>query len=166
MKTMINDDDSEKRPERHQMGHTPGQVNETATYATEKGPAHPEYAPQPEDDISLDFTEYLISEHASDPELPPRAQLLAEASALITRDRNNQYGPPDQDFSRTAAALNAYGYCRVDANDTVHPIESADIAKVMIMLKLSRSMWQKKRDTWVDIAGYAGCGFEVDGCDD
>ena len=35
-----------------------------------------------------------------------------------------------------------------------------DIAKIMICVKLSRSVWSDKRDHFVDMAGYAACGYE------
>lgn len=86
----------------------------------------------------------------------PRAGVLDEAKKLITGDRNNQYGPPTQDFDRTAAALNGLGY---RLNDK--PLKGSDVAIIMATLKLSRLIWQRdKRDSWVDLAGYAGCGFE------
>jgi hypothetical protein len=31
-----------------------------------------------------------------------RSQILADAEQLINGDRNNAYGPPSQDFERTA----------------------------------------------------------------
>jgi hypothetical protein len=91
----------------------------------------------------------------------PRADLLDEARDLITGDRNNQYGPPTQDFARTAALLNACGYRRVDAEDTVHDILPSDVAIMLMQVKMSRMMHSRgKRDHYVDIAGYAACGYE------
>lgn len=86
-----------------------------------------------------------------------RGDMLDEAKALITGDRNNAYGPPHQDFNRSAGALNAYGYRGPDGR----PLESHDIAIFVMSVKLSRLMWTPtKRDSWVDLAGYAGCGLE------
>jgi hypothetical protein len=86
-----------------------------------------------------------------------RGGALDEAKGLITGDRNNSYGPPWQDFSRTAEALNAYGYRGPDGRK----LESHDIAILIMAVKMSRLMWTPtKRDSWVDIAGYAGCGLE------
>lgn len=90
---------------------------------------------------------------------PVRAATLAEARHLICGDRNNQYGPPGQDFLRTANILTSLGYGKGDSNEVLDP---HDVAVIMIALKLSRLMWSsKKRDSWVDVAGYAGCGAEV-----
>lgn len=96
-----------------------------------------------------------------EPELWPRAGVLREAERLVTGDRNNQYGPPTQDFARTADLLNALGYRRVDASDAVHDVVPSDVAIIQMQVKVSRLMHGRdKRDTWVDLAGYSGCGFE------
>jgi hypothetical protein len=76
--------------------------------------------------------------------------ILDEALRLTTGDRNNTYGPPTQDFDRTAqmwAALKGVDFC------------AADVAMFMICLKLSRETHMSKRDSWVDMAGYARCGW-------
>jgi hypothetical protein len=86
----------------------------------------------------------------------PRSALLAEANDIITGDRNNVYGEPTQDFQRTAGVLNALGY-RVNGNE----LAPHDVAIIISSVKLSRLMWSPgKRDNWVDLAGYAACGYE------
>lgn len=87
--------------------------------------------------------------------------MLREAEKLITGDRNNQYGPPTQDFQRTADLLNALGYKRLDAEGVFHDILSSDVALIIAQVKVSRLMHSRgKRDSWVDLAGYAACGYE------
>ena len=106
------------------------------------------------------------SELKDEPEGPvnpesPRASALNEARDLITGDRNNQYGPPTQDFDRTAKLLNAMGYARIDAEGVVQDILPSDVALIIAQVKVSRLMHsRRKRDSWVDLAGYAACGFE------
>lgn len=94
----------------------------------------------------------------------PRAELLREAERLVTGDRNNQYGPPTQDFDRTAAILTGMGLRMVaDEGDeiSVTELEGHHVALIMAALKLSRLCWQAdKRDSWADLAGYAACGWE------
>jgi len=86
----------------------------------------------------------------------PRAALLDEAKALITGDRNNQYGPPTQDFKRAADAMTAMGYRSARGR-----IQPHDVAILVTLVKISRLQWMpEKRDSWADIAGYAGCGWE------
>ena len=76
--------------------------------------------------------------------------ILEEALRLTSGDRNNSYGPPDQDFKRTAAMWSAILGVEVQAKH---------VALCMIVLKVSRATWASKRDNWTDIAGYARCGF-------
>ena len=76
--------------------------------------------------------------------------ILQEAERLVNGDRNAQYGPPDQDFQRVAQMWTALKGV---------PFEAREVAMFMICLKLSREVHQKKRDSWVDIAGYAHCGY-------
>lgn len=92
----------------------------------------------------------------------PRGSVLLEAKGLITGDRNATYGPPTQDFRRTAEALSALGYRRLDVDGvTTIPLEPSDVAIMIAMVKMSRLMHSRqKRDNWVDLAGYAGCGYE------
>ena len=91
----------------------------------------------------------------------PRESALLEAIGLVTGDRNAAYGPPTQDFDRTAAALTAMGYRRIDPGDKILPIAPHDVAVMVMQVKISRLMsTPTKRDSWVDIAGYAGCGYE------
>jgi len=75
--------------------------------------------------------------------------ILEEALRITTGDRNAAYGPPDQDFHRTALMWSAIKGV---------PFEAREVAMFMVALKLSRETHQRKRDNWVDIAGYARCG--------
>lgn len=87
----------------------------------------------------------------------PRAKMLDKAKGLITGDRNNHYGPPTQDFSKSAAILDALGYKGPDGRAIV----PHDIAIMAMAIKLSRISWSPgEEDHWVDIAGYAACGYE------
>jgi hypothetical protein len=87
----------------------------------------------------------------------PRASILDEAKSLVTGDRNSAYGPPSADFQRSADAANAYGYRGPDGRS----LAAHDIAILVSLVKISRLMWTpEKRDSWVDVAGYAACGYE------
>lgn len=93
---------------------------------------------------------------ASEPE-SPRAYVLDTAKALVLGDRNNTYGPPTQDFQRTAGVLSSLGYRKGDGQ----PLEAHDISVILAAVKLSRLMWSPdKADSWIDLAGYAACGHE------
>jgi hypothetical protein len=85
--------------------------------------------------------------------------ILEEAARITSGDRNATYGPPNQDFKRTADMWT--GLFRDKLKDG-EKFEPQDIAMAMILLKCSRQSHQKKRDNWVDIAGYAYCGNRCD----
>lgn len=74
--------------------------------------------------------------------------ILLEALRITKGERNAQYGPPEQDFTRTAAMWTALKGVEFEARE---------VAMFMIALKLSRETHQRKRDNAVDIAGYARC---------
>lgn len=86
----------------------------------------------------------------------PRESLLDEAKSLVMGDRNNTYGPPTQDFQRSADAMNAMGYRSASG-----PLRAHDVAILVTLIKISRLQWSpQKRDHWADLAGYAACGWE------
>lgn len=81
--------------------------------------------------------------------------ILEEALRITKGDRQATYGPPDQDFRRTADMWTALFAEKIRGGKDFAP---SDVAMAMICLKLSRETHQKKRDNWVDAAGYARCG--------
>jgi hypothetical protein len=83
--------------------------------------------------------------------------VLMIAYRLTSGDRQATYGPPDQDFARTAGMWNS-----LFGDKLIGKFEPKDVALAMILLKASRQIHQKKRDNWVDIAGYARCGAICD----
>ena len=81
-----------------------------------------------------------------------RTRLLRDAEALVNGPRNDTYGPPREDFARTARMWS--GYLGV-------PITAADVACLMILLKVSRlRATPDHQDSWVDAAGYAAAGWD------
>jgi hypothetical protein len=109
-----------------------------------------------------------------------RVEVLEEAKTAVLGDRNAQYGEPDQDFARTAALWNILSVAQFDAmiakahplvQDVYLPVDvcrgliaqldtAASVADKMVALKLSRNTHMRKLDNYVDIAGYAACGYE------
>lgn len=86
-----------------------------------------------------------------------RIGVLIEAGDLIDGDRNISYGPPSADFERTAALWSAMGF-RIGGEN----VQAHQVAIAMALLKVSRLAWNPgKRDSWVDLAGYAACGYEA-----
>jgi hypothetical protein len=85
---------------------------------------------------------------------PLRVEALREAARIISSDRNKQYGAPENNFERTAQIWSVI---------LGVPISNEDVAMMMVGLKMARyaSKSGYQPDTWIDIAGYAGCGYEV-----
>ena len=71
-----------------------------------------------------------------------------EAAAIVAGERQVDYGDANESFARIANLWSAY---------TGSTIEPWDVAQMMILLKVSRAKTSKKRDTLVDIIGYAEC---------
>ena len=86
----------------------------------------------------------------------PAEDVLEEALRITGGDRMSDYGPPDQDFRRTAIMWEQLLNGRIV--DGKLQLKPQDVATCMIALKLSRQTHQGKRDNWVDVAGYARCG--------
>jgi len=90
------------------------------------------------------------------PEKSTRADVLNEASEAIHGDRNTHYGTPMENFDRIAQYWTIYL-----ANRRLKKIKPGDVANMMILLKIARGMNLPTKDTYVDIAGYAACGWET-----
>lgn len=85
---------------------------------------------------------------------PPRVEALREAARLINGDRDAQYGRPIDNFGRIAKIWSVILGIEVTEEDVAMCMTGLKIARYA-----SKSGFQP--DTWIDIAGYAGCGFEV-----
>lgn len=100
----------------------------------------------------------LFPNDPSDPNREtPRGDVLREAEALITGDRNKTYGPPTENFRNIAELIN------VRFRHLLKPGErftGSDVADLMVLVKIARNAADPKRDNFVDIAGYAACGYE------
>lgn len=82
-----------------------------------------------------------------------REALLDEAKAAVTGSRTQQYAPPDKDFANIARMWEVIFHVKVTP---------AQVAMAMVALKISRLIHTSSHaDSWIDIAGYAACGFEV-----
>ena len=97
------------------------------------------------------------------PEMPaqpaPQLDILEEALDLIRGDRAASYGKAQESFERIAAAWTVYLKHKLKPSERVSP---SDVARLMIALKLSRSISSAKRDNWTDMAGYASLAAEIE----
>jgi len=85
--------------------------------------------------------------------------ILLEAFSAVRGDRQTSYGPPEEDFARTADMWTAMFAGMLKDDAFFRPFQ---VAQAMIAVKLSRQTHAPKRDNWVDIAGYAQCGAMCD----
>lgn len=93
------------------------------------------------------------------PRYTEREGVLDEAKKLICGDRNASYGPPTQDFRRSADMMTAlFSYKLKDGER----FKSSDVAWIITLVKASRAQHSPKRDNYVDAAGYMGCGWECE----
>jgi hypothetical protein len=85
---------------------------------------------------------------------PIRVQALKEAARITNGQRDMQYGGPEDNFDRIAKIWTVI---------FAREFTTEDVAMAMVGMKLARfaSNAGFQPDTWIDIAGYAGCGFEV-----
>ena len=74
--------------------------------------------------------------------------ILEEAEALIDGDRAKDYGDMNESFTRIAGLWGAYLGVNID---------KYDVAKMMMLLKVSRSKNSNHYDSLVDIVGYCLC---------
>lgn len=105
------------------------------------------------------YWDWVLMRATREPQEKPRVALLDEASDAITGDRNESYGEPTQNFQDTADVWNVQFRHLLREGAEFKP---AHVAQAMIGLKLVRMIKQPKRDNYLDIAGYAACGWECE----
>ena len=83
-----------------------------------------------------------------------RPEILDKAKACVCGDREQDYGSPESNFGKIAKFWTDYlGY----------EITSVDVAAMLALLKIARiASGHAKEDNWVDLAGYAACGGELE----
>lgn len=82
-----------------------------------------------------------------------RDEILRAAEQCVCRERQDEYGGPENNFNRIAALWTAY---------LEVPVRPHDVACMMALLKIARiRTGAGKDDNWIDLAGYAACGGET-----
>ena len=84
-----------------------------------------------------------------------RKDILDAAEKIITGERQQTYGEPEDNFGTIAQMWEAY---------LGIPISAMDVSMMMVLLKVARVSGSTDRtslDNFVDICGYASCGGEV-----
>ena len=88
-----------------------------------------------------------------------RAEILAAAERCVCGEREQDYGSPENNFQTVANLWIDY----LTAKDEPLAIEAKDVAAMLALLKIARiASGHAKEDNWVDLAGYAACGGEIE----
>ena len=75
-----------------------------------------------------------------------RKEILEAAQKCVCGDREQDYGSPEKSFMAIAKIL------------------PEDVAAMMCLFKIARiATGHGKADNWIDLAGYAACGGELEG---
>lgn len=87
-----------------------------------------------------------------------RSEVLTKANACVNGDRQQDYGSPESNFKTIAEFWNTY----LSNHRICDDISPADVAAMLALLKIARiSSGHAKDDNWIDLAGYAACGGEL-----
>jgi hypothetical protein len=83
--------------------------------------------------------------------------ILKQAEETVFQ-RQGTYDKPENNFQRIADLWNAY----LKAKPTKGDITPKDVALMMVLLKISRELYEHKIDNLVDAAGYIQCAEIVE----
>ncbi len=88
-----------------------------------------------------------------------RKEILEHAATAVLGDRDETYGRPEDSFKCIAQMWTAYLIRQGLLTDV---LDSVDVAAMMVLLKVARINPEEPHpDNWIDIAGYAACGGEL-----
>lgn len=86
-----------------------------------------------------------------------RKRCIEQVEAAVCSDRNIEYGNPEDNFLDIAKMWNTLMGNKLSPDHEFHP---HDVALMMVAVKLSRAKTSpEKLDHYIDIAGYAACGY-------
>ena len=116
-------------------------------------------------DMIEEYKTILLSREAAvreEQEKTTREYILREAARIVCGDRNEQYGEPEDNFRAIAELWEAYVRERCVSKGAVVCINAADVAMMMVLLKVARTIGGTQTETYIDIAGYAACAAEAE----
>ena len=89
-----------------------------------------------------------------------KEEILAEASRIISRDRNLSHGDAFQNHAEIAEFWNIFLDKKLQP---MASITAEDVALMMVLLKISRNTQGKKNnmDNIIDMCGYAAIAGEI-----
>lgn len=82
--------------------------------------------------------------------------ILKKAEQTVFQ-RQGTYDKPEDNFTRIADLWNAY----IKGRPNKDPLTPKDVALMMVLLKISRELYQHKEDNLIDAAGYIQCAENV-----
>ena len=92
-----------------------------------------------------------------------RKEILNAADECVNGSRDHNYGTPENNFTTVASFWNTYISAKNGGSYDFPLLYAHDVAAMLALLKLARiSSGQGKTDNWIDLAGYAACGGEVE----
>lgn len=96
-----------------------------------------------------------------------RKEVLEQALKCVCGDREQDYGSPENNFACIANLWSSYLANRIQTAVNAGKgwiITPADAAAMLALLKIARiASGHAKADNWIDLAGYAACGGELEG---
>lgn len=111
------------------------------------------------DDGQAEFPTLNAALASLDPEEPAQEKVTREtvldaAKRCVCGDREQDYGSPENNFRTIASMWAAY------MGTEFTPV---DVAAMLALLKIARiASGHAKADNWIDLAGYAACGGELE----
>lgn len=96
-------------------------------------------------------------------EMIDRAYILDTAKTVVTGEREEMYGTPEDSFRLIGQLWESYLLEKcVSGFNLIVSVEPEDVAIMMALLKVARiALALSHIDSWVDLAGYAACGGEI-----
>ena len=95
-----------------------------------------------------------------------RTEILDAAKRCVVGDREQDYGRPENSFETIGLLWSVYlraAYPELAKVMGVNRIKPKDVAAMLALLKIARiASGHAKEDNWVDLAGYAACGGEIE----
>ena len=87
-----------------------------------------------------------------------RNEVLERAAECVSGDREQDYGSPEQNFKTISMLWSVY----LQRTPRSY-ISEVDVAAMLALLKIARiGSGNAKSDNWIDLAGYAACGGEIE----
>lgn len=112
---------------------------------------------------AADTTRAASSEEHKDeagPDPSSRRGILLQATKCVCGDRDQDYGSPENSLSAIASLWADYIKAKYGVSA---PLTGVDASAMMVLFKIARvATGHGKADNWVDAAGYAACGGEIE----